>query len=342
MQAFIIEKPGKWKLINNLPEPQIQPEEALLRVRKVGFCGSDLNTFRGLNPIVSYPRIPGHEIAAEIVATGTKVPSVYQPGDKVLVLPYTTCGSCWSCLTGHPNACRNNQTLGVQQDGGMTEYLAVHHTKLISDINDLSFNEIALVEPLAVGFHAARRAELQQGEIMLVFGCGLVGLGAIAKGAHDGATVIAVDIDDNKLGLAHEFGAAYTIDSQTENLRDKVLDLTNGHGAAISLEAIGLQQTFVDALELTAFSGRVVYVGYVKDPVAFDTKSFIMKEIQIRGSRNATRQDFAGTLDIIKESGLPIRQLISRVVHLTAAGDALEQWSEVPSEITKILVSFEN
>jgi threonine dehydrogenase-like Zn-dependent dehydrogenase len=310
-------------------------------MKKVGLCGSDLNTYRGLNPIVSYPRIPGHEIAAEIVAIGPAVPQGYGIGERVLVLPYTTCGACWSCLSGRPNACKHNKTLGVQQDGGMTEYLAVSHGKLVGGLEGLSFSEIALVEPLAVGFHAAYRAEAQKDETMLVFGCGLVGLGAIAKGHLDGARVIAVDIDDDKLELAGKFGAAHLINSKTMNLETEVLKLTADHGPAIVVEAIGLADTFVAAVDLAAFCGRVVYVGYVKDPVLFDTKKFVMKEIQIRGARNAVRDDFIAVLEAVNHLGLPLERLISKDVPLAQAGAALDYWSNHPADITKVLVSFE-
>lgn len=341
MQAFVINEPGTCSLTNQLAKPEMQADEVLVKIKKVGFCGSDLNTFRGLNPIVSYPRIPGHEIAAEIIDMGAAVPSGYQRGDKVLVLPYTTCGECWSCLSGRPNACKNNQTLGVQQDGGMTEYLAVHHSKLVANINDLSFSEIAIVEPLAVGFHAAGRAEAVKGETMLVFGCGMVGLGAIAKGNVDGATVIAVDIDDQKLELARRFGAAHVINSRTQNLEEKVQELTAGHGVTVTVEAIGLDQTFVAAIDLTAFAGRVVYVGYVSSPVSFDTKKFVMKEIQIRGARNAVKQDFVDVLEVMKKLDLPLDRLISKDVPLAEAGVALEYWHNHPAAVTKILVSFD-
>ncbi len=341
MQAFVINEPGVCGLIDSAEKSHINADQVLVKIKKVGFCGSDLNTFRGLNPIVSYPRIPGHEIAAEIVEVGAEVPAELKVGAKVLVLPYTTCGECWSCLSGRPNACKNNQTLGVQQDGGMTEYLAVDHEKIVANLDELSFSQIAIVEPLAVGCHAARRAEGQAGETMLVFGCGMVGLGAVLKGSDNGATVIAVDIDDSKLDLARKFGATHTINSRTENLEDEVLRLTDGHGAMVAIEAIGFDQTFVAAVDLVAFCGRVVYVGYVKDKVAFDTKQFVMKEIQIRGARNAVKQDFIDVLDLMKRLDLPIESLISKDVPLAGAAEALKSWSDNPAAITKILVSFD-
>ncbi len=341
MRAFVIDNPGEFSLKGDVRKPEINETQVLVAIKKVGFCGSDLNTFRGLNPIVSYPRIPGHEIAAEIVEIGSKVPGDLKIGAKVLVLPYTTCGKCWSCLSGRPNACKNNQTLGVQQNGGMTEYLAVDYEKIVSNLDDLSFSQIAIVEPLAVGCHAARRAEGKSGETMLVFGCGMVGLGAILKGNDDGATVIAVDIDDSKLELARKFGATYTINSRTQNLEEQVLKYTDGHGATVAVEAIGLDQTFIAAVDLVAFCGRVVYVGYVKDQVAFDTKKFVMKEIQIRGARNAIKQDFVDILDLMKKIDLPLNQLITMDVSLDDAGNSLQKWSDNPAEITKILVSFD-
>lgn len=341
MHAFVIDTPGSFSLKRDLEKPEIKATQVLVAIKKVGFCGSDLNTFRGLNPIVSYPRIPGHEIAAEIVEVGTEVPANLKVGAKVLVLPYTTCGKCWSCLSGRPNACKNNQTLGVQQDGGMTEYLAVDHEKIVANLDDLSFSQIAIVEPLAVGCHAARRAEGKTGETMLVFGCGMVGLGAVLKGSDDGATVIAVDIDDCKLELARKFGATHTINSRTQNLEEEVLRLTDGHGATVAIEAIGFDQTFIAAVDLVAFCGRVVYVGYVKDKVAFDTKKFVMKEIQIRGARNAIKQDFVDILELMKKIDLPLNRLISMDVSLDEAGNALQKWSDSPAGITKILVSFD-
>lgn len=223
----------------------------------------------------------------------------------------------------------------------MTEFLALDHGKVIAGFTELSFSQIALVEPLAVGCHAARRAEGQQGETMLVFGCGMVGLGAVAKGNSDGATVIAVDINDDKLELARQFGATHTINSRTQNLEEEVLMLTDGHGATVAIEAIGSVQTFIAAVDLTAFCGRVVYVGYVKDKVAFDTKLFVMKEIQIRGARNAVKEDFIDVLGLMERLDLPLDRLVSRDVSLTDAGEALRAWSDNPAAISKILVSFD-
>ena len=341
MKAFMIDRPGRHRIVRDREKPTIAANEVLVAVRRVGFCGSDLNTFRGSNPNVRYPRVPGHEIAGKIVHKGADVPRDFRIGDKVTILPYTSCGNCSSCQNDRPNACKFNQTLGVQRDGAMSEYLAVSHEKLIGGVNQLSFDEIALIEPLSVGFHAASRAQPKQGETLIVLGCGLVGIGVIAGASAAGAKVIAVDIDDRKLALAGKYGAACGINATTRNLEREVMALTDGHGAAVVVEAVGLARTFVSAIDLVAFSGRVVYVGYVKDAVAFETKKFVMKEIEIRGSRNALRSDFENVLKFMKSGKPPLDALISMKVPFAEAGAALERWADNPQAITKILVSFD-
>lgn len=320
--------------------PSVNYGEVLVRIERVGFCGSDLNTYRGRNPLVKFPLVPGHEIAGVIEQRGEGVPSSFEIGHKVSVLPYTTCGVCASCLSGRPNACKNNQTLGVQREGAMVEYITVPFEKIISGVNELSFEAIALVEPLAVGFHAARRIYPEKGDIMMVFGCGLVGLGAITNLAILGVQVIAVDIDDEKLETAKVCGAKYTINSQSSDLETEVASLTDGYGPRGIIEAIGLVETYKAAVDLVSFAGRVVYVGYASKEVDFVTKQFVLKEIEIRGSRNALKEDFSDVLTAMKNDRVPVDTLVSKVVPLEDAADALKRWSENPGKITKILVSF--
>src|SRR4051794_13080838 len=178
MKAFFITGPGESK-VGEIDVPKPGPGEVLLRTRIVGMCGSDLNTFRGSNPMVSYPRIPGHEIAATIEQAGARVPPEFQPGIDVTVSPYTSCGVCASCRRQRPNACQSNQTLGVQRDGAMTSYFVAPWRKLYLS-HGLSLRELSVVEPLSVGFHAAARGRVTQLDSVLVLGCGTVGLGAIA------------------------------------------------------------------------------------------------------------------------------------------------------------------
>jgi 2-desacetyl-2-hydroxyethyl bacteriochlorophyllide A dehydrogenase len=339
MKALVIEGPEKAGYADRpLPEPA--GGEVLLRVRRIGYCGSDLNTFRGLNPLVTYPRIPGHEIAGEILAVGAEVPGDFAPGLLVTALPYTACDRCSACLTGRGNACRSNQTLGVQRDGAMAEYLTIPWEKLLSSPH-LTELELALVEPLSVGFHAVDRGRVSEADTVLVFGCGMIGLGAIsAAGLDRKARVIAVDIDAAKLGLAKQCGATHLIDSSKEPLAETVERFTDGHGPSVVIEAVGLPQTFQAAVNLAAFAGRVVYIGYTKEPVSYDTKYFVLKELDILGSRNATRADFNRVIRMLESKRYPAEATVTHRVAFGEAAEALAGWSRNPGAVTKIHVTF--
>lgn len=339
MKTVLIQAPGQVGY-GEKPQPVPQPGEVLLRIRRLGYCGSDLSTFRGGNPLVSFPRVPGHEIGAVIAAVTAGVPAELQPGMEVTVMPYTACGTCPACRRGRRNACRGNRTLGVQQEGALTEFIALPWEKVVR-ASRLSLRELALVEPLAVGFHAVSRGRVTKSDTVLVFGCGMVGLGAIsAAGLHRGATVIAVDVDDTKLAVARKAGATHTINSAKENLAERVAALTNGDGPDVAIEAVGLPATFQAAVELVSFTGRVVYIGYAKAPVSYETKLFVMKELDILGSRNSTPEDFRDVIAMLESGRYPVDDTITRTVPFAEAAAALEQWAANPSAITKIHVEL--
>jgi threonine dehydrogenase-like Zn-dependent dehydrogenase len=322
-----------------IDKPVPGPEEVLLRTSLVGMCGTDLSTFRGRNPLVTYPRIPGHEIAARIVETGSAVPSRFEAGMDVTLSPYTNCGKCASCLRGRVNACRFNQTLGVQREGAMADYFVAHWSKLYV-ARDLTLAQLSLVEPLSVGFHAVARGRVASEDAVAVIGCGVVGLGAIAAARHRGAKVIAIDIDDRKLAVGREAGAGFTIDSRGSDVHAELLALTDGRGPDVIIEAVGTPATFRMAVEEVAFTGRVVYIGYAKEPVAYETRLFVMKELDILGSRNAL-DEFGTVIEALRGGHFPVSSIISRVVPLDEAGEALREWSDDPGAFVKIQVSLE-
>lgn len=337
MKALFIESPGR-VTVGEVEKPSPVPGEVLLRVRMVGLCGSDVNSFRGKNPMVSFPRIPGHEIAATIEAAGEGVPLEFRPGMDVTLSPYTACGDCPSCRRGRPNACRSNQTLGVQRNGALTEFITAPWTKLIP-APELSLRELCLVEPLTVGFHAARRGEVVRGDVVAVIGAGTVGLGAVASCAHRGACVIAVDIDDVKLGLARKAGASETVNAKSEPVVEALQRLTSGDGPDVVIEAVGSPDTFRAAVEAVAFTGRVVYIGYAKEPVSYETRLFVQKELDIRGSRNAIVDDFKEVVEVLTRGAFPVEETITCVVPLEQTGDVLTEWSANPGAFSKILVT---
>lgn len=339
MKAFVIEEPGKTAIVER-DRPTPAAGEVLLRVRCVGFCGSDLNTFRGLNPLVSYPRVPGHEVAASVVDAGTDVSTRFPLGQDVLVMPYTACGKCSACRAGRTNCCQFNQTLGVQREGAMTEFVVAPVEKLLYSPK-LSIAELALVEPLTIGFHAVDRGRVTRSDVVAVLGCGAIGLGAIAGAAARGAKVIAVDIDDTKIELAKQCGASVGINSGKNSLVEALQAETGGDGPNVVVEAIGLPQTFQAAVSTVCFAGRVVYIGYAKSPVEYETKYFVMKELDILGSRNATQRDFQDVIKLLEGGKFPTKTIISHTTDLVGAGELLQQWSERPSDFTKIQVKFD-
>jgi len=338
MKAVKITEPGKIEIVD-IQIPEMGGEDILLRVKYVGFCGSDLNTFLGKNPMLSYPRIPGHEIAAVIEDTGVEVPDKFKSGQNVTVIPYTNCGKCSSCKRGRFNACKYNQTLGVQRDGAMCEYIVVPWTKVIL-AEKLDLEELVMVEPLTVGFHAAKRGELSITDTVMVLGCGIIGFGAVICSVLRGSKVIAVDIDRNKLNLVKKLGSEYTINSMEENLHNRIGEITAGSGPDVIIEAAGNSQTYITAINEIAFTGRVVFIGYVKENVSFETKLFVQKEIDIRGSRNACPEDFQAVVDYIGNKNYDIDDLVTEKINIDQVFTAMRKWSVNPGKILKIILEF--
>jgi threonine dehydrogenase-like Zn-dependent dehydrogenase len=323
----------------DVPEVEMKSNEVLLRLQYVGFCGSDLNTWLGRNPMVKMPVIPGHEVGAVIEAVGSDVPESLKPGMVVTCNPYTNCGHCASCRNGRVNACEHNETLGVQRNGAMRERIALPWEKIIP-AGGLSPRTCALIEPMSVGFHAVNRAQVTDIDVVMVIGCGMVGMGAVVRAALRGATVIAADIDDEKLALAKEMGAAYAVNTKTEDVHARLLEITGGFGPDVVIEAVGSVPTYQMAVNEVAFTGRVVCIGYAKTEVSFQTKYFVQKELDIRGSRNAQPSDFRAVIHYLERGTCPVDRLISADVTPEQASEAMQQWAEAPGKVFRILVRF--
>jgi 2-desacetyl-2-hydroxyethyl bacteriochlorophyllide A dehydrogenase len=336
VKAIVFPRPGEIAF-DARPMPEPTDGDVLVEVRLVGLCGSDLSSFRGKNPLVSYPRVPGHEVAGIVAEAGPDRPDL-RPGVRVTLSPYTSCGRCASCRRGRPNACAANQTFGVQRDGALTEYVRVPAAKVFP--SSLGLEELCLVEPLTVGFHAIGRARVAVSDVVAVFGCGGVGLGAIAGAAARGARIAAVDTDDAKLEVARAAGATHTVNAERESPREALLAVTDGLGPDVVVEAIGIPETYRLAVETVAFTGRVVYVGYAKESVTYETRLFVQKELDVLGSRNALPEDFRAVIRMLEERKFPVGAAISAVVPFEAAPDAIREWSEHPGRFTKILVQL--
>jgi threonine dehydrogenase-like Zn-dependent dehydrogenase len=338
MKTIKIMAPGCVE-IAEMEKPELKPGSVLLKVGYVGFCGSDLNTFRGLNPFVKLPVIPGHEIGAVIEAVAEDVAGCLKTGMHVTVNPYTSCGKCPACRNRRPNACEFNQTLGVQRDGAMSEYLLVPWEKVIAD-EAISVRDFALVEPLSVGFHAVDRAEIIDTDTVMIIGCGMIGMGAVVCASLRGAKVIAVDVDDKKLELAGCLGAHYTINSQKEELHERIREITDGGGVDVVIEAVGRPDTYLTSISEVAFTGRVVYIGYAKEKIPFDTPYFVKKELNILGSRNAMPKDFEAVMEYMKRRICPVDKLITAIYKPEEAQRALDAWAANPGDVFRILIRF--
>jgi 2-desacetyl-2-hydroxyethyl bacteriochlorophyllide A dehydrogenase len=339
VKALSIDRPGSTQLVEiAVPAPGVG--EVAVAIAYIGYCGSDLSSYRGLNPLVSYPRVPGHEISGTISALGAGVEGL-AVGQPVTVLPYFNCGTCNSCRMGRPNACKHNQTMGVQREGALTATVVVPAEKIIP-VDGIKQRDLALIEPIAVGFHAVGRAEIVSAETVVVLGCGVIGLGAVLGAVRRGARVIAVDLSAAKLAVARLLGAVETIDASFLNVAAEVRRMTDDDGPSVVIEAVGAGVTFLQAIELVGSCGRVVYVGYAKAEVSYDTKQFLLKEMDIRGSRGARRGDFIDVIETLKHSPGTCDAIISRTVSLDEAGEAMADWDRDPGAFIKILVALDD
>ena len=358
--------------VTDLPRPAVGAGEVLLKVQYVGFCGSDINTFMGRNSMALNPVIPGHEVGAVIEAVGPGVPDSLKPGMVVTCNPYTNCGRCASCRNRRVNACQYNETLGVQRDGAMREYIALPWQKIIP-AGSLSSKTCALIEPMSVGFHAVSRAEVTDNDVVMVIGCGMVGLGAIVRASLRGATVIAADIDDDKLALAREMGAKYVVNTRqqttdngqqttddgqqstdngqpstdngqpsTDDGQNTVVNRKwlNGKCIDVVIEAVGSVPTYQMAIEEVGFTGRVVCIGYAKSEVPLPTRLIVQKELDVRGSRNALPEDFHAVIRYLERGTCPTDRLITRIIKPEEGLETLKWWSQNPGKVFRILMEM--
>lgn len=335
MRALAIDRPGVARLVER-PRPAAGPGEVLLGVAYAGLCGTDLGTFLGKNPLVAYPRVIGHEISGRVVEAGPGVDAAWL-GVDAAVSPYKNCGECAACRLGRPNACRNNETLGVQRDGALAEFAAVPVERLVPS-RTLSLDVLALVEPFSIGMHAVRRTSVTAADTVLVIGCGGVGAGAVAAAAATGARVIGLDLDARKLSLARVLGASAIVEAGSQDMDEQVRGLTAGEGPSVVIEAVGTPATYRQALELVAPCGRIGCLGWVTGDVPLEARLIVLKEVTILGSRNAT-DELSAVVAMFESGRVDPRALVTHRVSLAEAPGMLAHWAGSPRDVGKVLVS---
>jgi len=317
--------------------PVAAPGQTLLKVKRIGICGTDLHAFEGTQPYFSYPRILGHELAAEIVQTDAEG---FTEGEAVTFIPYFNCGTCVACRRGFPNCCTHMQVCGVHVDGGMREYLTVPSHSLVK-ANGLGFEELALVEPLAIGAHGIKRAGVEKDEWVLVIGAGPIGLGTMQFASIAGGKVIAMDTNQSRLDFCKtNLDIAETINPLGENASEKLSAVTNGEMATVVIDATGNLKAINNAFQYIAHSGRFVLIGLQKENISFSHPEFHKRETTLMSSRNAYRADFETVVDaMVKKQVNPLTYITHRV-QFGEVQEKFNSWLDPKEGVIKAMVEM--
>lgn len=341
MKALQLEKPQTWRQIDIPEPPQPGQGEALVRVQRVGICGTDLGGYLGKMPFFTYPRIPGHELGVEVIAVGEGVHNV-KIGDRCAVECYLNCQQCYSCRRGFTNCCENHKTLGVMCDGGLTERIILPARKLHL-ANSLTPDQCALVETLAIGCHAVDRGHPQPGENVLIIGSGPIGLSALEFVKLSGARPIVMDIAETRLAFVREkMGVPDTIAVRGDESDLKaVSELTNGQLCDVVIDATGNHKSMVRAMEFAAFAGRVVYVGITQQNLEFPHAPFLhRRELTIMASRNALSRDFARIIKLIEDGKIDTDPWITHHAKFEDVAAVFPTWLKPETGVIKAVVTI--
>lgn len=337
MRALVCAEPGRLEY-ENLDQPKQKENQAIIKIKRIGICGTDLHAFEGTQPFFSYPRILGHELAGELV----EIDGAYgfEAGETVSIIPYFHCGTCIACRNGKPNCCVRMQVCGVHVDGGMVEYLSVPASSLVHG-QGLKLDELALLEPLAIGAHGIRRADVQPGEHVLVIGAGPIGLGTMEFASIAGGNVIAMDINEQRLRFCREkLKVPHTVNPMTGNADELLRDITDGDMPTVVIDATGNLNAINHAFRYLAHGGRYVLIGLQKGEISFSHPEFHKREATLMSSRNATRQDFEYVIASVKRGEVkPTKFITHRVLFEEVAGE-FESWLNPANGVIKAMVEF--
>ncbi|MBD2703205.1 zinc-binding alcohol dehydrogenase family protein [Spirosoma sp. BT702] len=338
MQTLVCTTPGTLTYQTGVI-PERTAGNTLLRIRRIGICGTDLHAFEGTQPFFNYPRILGHELAGEVVETDDT--SEFLPGEAVTFLPYINCGHCVACRMGKTNCCASLNVFGVHSDGGMVEYLSVP-TRLLVHGDGLSFDELALIEPLSIGAHGVRRADVQPDEWVLVIGAGPIGLGVMEFARIAGGNVIALDINESRLGFCrNRLNVAQTIVATAPDVTEQLMAITNGEMPTVIIDATGSQRAINNAFQYMAHGGRYVLVGLQRGEVSFSHPEFHKREAAVMSSRNATRQDFEHVVTSLKNGLIDPITYITHRVTFGQVSDEFAGWLDPANGVIKAMVEVD-
>ncbi len=336
MKTLICATPGQFDYIER-KQPSLTDGQAIIKIKRIGICGTDLHAFEGTQPFFSYPRVLGHELSGELVAIDGE--SDFKIGEAVTFIPYFNCGTCIACRMSKPNCCVQMQVCGVHVDGGMAEYLSVPARTLLHG-EGLSYDELALVEPLAIGAHGVRRADVQPGEYVLVIGAGPIGLGTMEFARIAGAKVIALDINDGRLAFCKEkLKVEHVVNALAPDVLEQLKEITNGDMPTVVIDATGNQKAINNAFQYMAHGARFVLIGLQKGELSFSHPEFHKRESTLMSSRNATIEDFEHVIKSMKAGLVNPTTYITHQVNFDEVKENFESWLDPKNGVIKAMVS---
>ena len=339
MDTIILQQPGRLEMAIREAPTSPPAGHALVRIHRVGICGTDWHAWRGKQPFFTYPRVLGHELGVEVVEVNDPS-SPCKPGDRCAVEPYLNCGACIACRAGKGNCCVNLQVLGVHRDGGMQQMLLVPANKLHPS-KMLTFEQLALVETLGIGCHAAARGQVRPGEKVLVIGAGPIGLSVLPFVKADGGELIVADVSEARLAFCSKWlGDVKTVDARQDVLR-QLQELTNDDLPTLVIDATGNPQSMAKSFDYVAHGGRLVFVGLFQGDVTFNDPNFHRREMTLLASRNALPADFSRIIKLVEEGTIDTQPWIThRTGHRDLCG-IIDDWAKPESNVLKAMVSFE-
>lgn len=321
--------------IQNVPLPSKKIDEVLIKVESVGICGSDIGAYKGINPLVTYPRILGHEIVGKVLECGNNMPNNIKIGDRVIVDPYIYCGKCYPCSIGRTNCCADLKVIGVHINGGMQEIIS-HPAHLITKVPDnVSLELLPLAEPLTIALHAIHRTNVKTGEFVTIIGAGAIGLMTALATKLYGATPILIDILDKRLDYAKSIGIPYTINSLKENALEIIMKITNKQLSQVVIEASGANESIQNTLKYSSFAGRIALTGWPKKETALPTNIITLKELDIYGSRTS-KGEFEEALYLLSSGKFNPDNIVTKIISFDEIPEYIGKISNEPDNYLKV------
>ena len=338
MKALCVQSPNKI-VIEERPMPVIKlPTEVLIKIKAGGICGSDVHIYHGTSSVATYPRVIGHEIVGEIQQIGNEV-NGFSMGDHVIMDPVISCGTCYQCRIGRRNVCGKLKVRSVHVDGGYQEYIVMPQENIYHIPQNLSWEEATMIEPFTIAEQVCSRAAITKNDIVFIMGAGPVGLSILKMVKLYGATCFISDVMEYKLDLASQYGADITVNARNADVREEILKLTEGNGATVVIDAACTTKSFEQALTYVCAAGRVITLGFNKEPSAISQLSITAREIDVRGSRLHNNK-FPVVIGYFKSGKLNVKDMITHQFHFTEIQDALRVIEDPGIENGKVVLNF--